>query len=410
MVRLVTVRRMGDRRAVLVLSRNYPSPAQPLLGLWVERPTLALARRADVRVVAPVPWAPPLPDRPGLRHLRAFRAAPGHEQRQGVTVLRPRYLVGPGHRFFATERASMLASVWPVVRRLHARRPVELVHGHFAYPDGAVAAEVGRRLGVPVVVTEHAPWRPFMDGLPSYARQVLRSADHVDRYLPVSMSVRDTIVHFTHRPEQAQVVPNGADTELFVPTGETRDADEVLFVGMPRPVSKGLEVLLEAFRGVVARRPGTRLTIVGGATTRLVQEHLADLERTADGPGLRGHVTFTGPLPPPEVAARMARAALLVLPSHLESFGAVLVEALAAGTPVVSTRSGGPQDVVTPDVGRLVPVADPAALEDALLDVLAHPERYPAHRLRQHVLDRFTWDAVAEQVHEVYDELLAVRR
>lgn len=393
---------------MLVLSRNYPNRVQPLLGLWVERPTALVAVQADVRVVAPVPWVPRLPDRPRLHHLRQFGQVPAQEVRSAVCVRHPRYVVGPGHRFFATERRSMLAGVWPTVRRLHAERPVDVLHAHFAYPDGAVAAELGRRLGIPVVVTEHAQWRPFMDGMPSYARQVLASSSGVARYLAVSSAVRDTIVHFTSRPEQVHVVPNGVDPELFVPDAEQRrDRDEVLFVGMPRRGNKGVEVLLQAMEPVLARRPATRLTVVGGAIHRAAEQHMLELRKTAGAPGLAGKVTFTGALPPAQVASRMARAAVVVLPSHIESFGAVLVEALACGTPVVATRSGGPQDLVTPEVGRLCPTGDPAALAAALLEVLDHPDHFPVDRLRAHAVGRYSWSSVAERVLQVYEEVIA---
>ena len=91
-----------------------------------------------------------------------------------------------------------------------------------------------------------------------------------------------------------------------------------------------------------------------------------------------------------------------MLPSRAESFGAVLVEALASGTPVVATRCGGPEDIVDPAVGRLVPCDDPDALADALLSVLRDPGSYPAATLRERALERFAWPRIAETIHERY--------
>jgi glycosyltransferase involved in cell wall biosynthesis len=98
----------------------------------------------------------------------------------------------------------------------------------------------------------------------------------------------------------------------------------------------------------------------------------------------------------------MAESAVVVLPSRAESFGAVLVEALACGTPVVATRCGGPEDIVRDGVGRLVPVDDAEALADELARVLAHPDLYEARRLREYALRRFGWDAIADEVRDVY--------
>jgi glycosyltransferase involved in cell wall biosynthesis len=85
----------------------------------------------------------------------------------------------------------------------------------------------------------------------------------------------------------------------------------------------------------------------------------------------------------------------------------VLVEALACGTPVVATRCGGPEDIVTDDVGRLVGVEDVPALADALLEVLARPHD-PA-RIRAYALERFRWQEIARQAHGVFEEALEGR-
>ena len=100
----------------------------------------------------------------------------------------------------------------------------------------------------------------------------------------------------------------------------------------------------------------------------------------------------------------MAQSSVVVLPSRAESFGAVLVEALACGTPVVATRCGGPEDIVVDDVGELVPVGEPVALADALSRVLAASGHYDRARLRQFALQRFGWNTIVDRIHDVYQE------
>jgi glycosyltransferase involved in cell wall biosynthesis len=102
----------------------------------------------------------------------------------------------------------------------------------------------------------------------------------------------------------------------------------------------------------------------------------------------------------------MRQSSLVVLPSRAESFGSVLVEALACGTPVVSTRSGGPEDIVRDEVGKLVPSEDPAALADAIATILAERARYQPARLREYALRRFGWESVTAQTFDVYREVL----
>ena len=100
----------------------------------------------------------------------------------------------------------------------------------------------------------------------------------------------------------------------------------------------------------------------------------------------------------------MAESAAVVLPSRAESFGAVLVEALASGTPVVATRCGGPEDIVQDGMAELVSVEDTVALADALSRVLAASGRYDRARLRQFAVERFGWNTIVDRIHAVYQE------
>jgi glycosyltransferase involved in cell wall biosynthesis len=391
---------------LLVLSRNYPNPVLPLLGLWVERPTAAVARLVDAEVVSPVPWFPPLPAFAAPEALRRFRQVPRRHVRRGVEIHHPRFLVGPGYKLHAQEARSYYAGVHRTVRDLRRWFPFDLIHAHFGYPDGVVAERLGREHGVPVVVTEHAPWHPWMEHFASVRKQTIKSASAFARHIAVSRSVADSIRSFTGDAHAVDVIPIGVDEHVFRP-GPTsaRDPNKVLFVGNPRAV-KGVDVLLEAMEIVVVQRPHAHLVLVGGALYRDGERQLQELKaRVADSP-LRGRVEFTGPQPPTTVARHMAESALLVLPSRLESFGAVLVEAMACGTPVVSTYSGGPEDIVTADNGHLVPIDDPASLAVAMLDVLDNAARYRAEDLRDYVLRRFTWSTIADRLTTMYRAVL----
>lgn len=401
----------GEPVRVLVLSRNYPSSVTPQLGLWVEQANAFIQRKGvEMQVVAPVPWFPPLPfatSVPALADFSRFRRVPRRLVRGGIVVHHPRFLVGPANLLYAQEARTYGLGVQRAVSRLREDFPFDLIHAHFSFPDGVVAEALGRRYGVPVVVTEHAPWRPWMDDCPRVRRQTVPAARRLACHVAVSHAVKTTIVAFTDDPSRVRVIPNGVDGSLFHlrDPGE-RDPDKILFVGLPRPV-KGVDVLLEAMVEVLARRPTAHLVVVGGAVYRGTRAHVAELQATAGRSPLEGRVTFEGLQPVGEVARHMATSAVLVLPSRLESFGAVLIEALACGTPVVSTRSGGPEDVVTPDVGHLVPVGDPAALARAVLDVLEHPSRYPPEAMRSFAVDRFSWESVADRVVDAYRAVLS---
>jgi glycosyltransferase involved in cell wall biosynthesis len=117
-------------------------------------------------------------------------------------------------------------------------------------------------------------------------------------------------------------------------------------------------------------------------------------------------VRFLGIQPPDKVAEVMRRSTLLVLPSRRETLGAVLIEALACGTPVVATRCGGPEDVVTESVGRLVPKEDPSSLAEAMEAVLDQRQCYDRQVLRNYIAEHFSWQNVAAQTIDLYRSAL----
>jgi teichuronic acid biosynthesis glycosyltransferase TuaC len=398
---------MADRRLnVLVLSRNYPNPVLAHQGLWVQRQTHALARLGcDVAVVAPHPYWPPIP---GPDEFTRLRQVP-HQRREGtVDVFHPRFITGPGYSTYLADGASTYAAVRATVRRLHAARRLDIIHAHFSYPDGVVAVALGRSLGIPVVVTEHVLWKPWMENYPLVRRQAAWAVRHAAACVAVSKAVRDTMNAFIPPGPRIDVIPIGVDGTVF-PLKTPRDAgggDRILFVGWVNYI-KGIDVLLDSMSLLVRERPNVHLTIVGGALFRhkmVQQEQLLQKVRDA---GLDPYVTFAGPRDADGVAQFMRDSDVLVLPSRRESCGSVLLEALSSGTPVVATRCGGPEEIVTSGVGVLTPVEDPAALADGLRDVLDRRGAYEPARLRDYALANFSWDRLAQSYADLYRSVRA---
>ena len=398
---------MSHRRApkVLILSRNYPNHVMPHLGLWVEGLARQIGKLWEARVVAPVPYCPPFP---GGGSYTRYRRILRHERVNNIEVWRPPFLTGPGYSLHSVEAFSYYWSIRHQVARIHREFPFELIHAHFTYPDGVVAARLGERYRVPVLITEHAPWLPWMAKYPRVRSQAVCASERCAFHIAVSRYVRDTIGQCTGAAEKVRIVPVGVDGSVFrLPgDGEARDPNRILYVGRIHSI-KGVDILLRAMRQLIDRRPGTRLMLVGGGLVfrdyRMQEEHLRSL---AGELGLKDCVEFAGAMTPQEVAQLMRASALIVLPSRAESFGAVLVEALACGTPVVAARCGGPEDIVNDDVGVLVPKEDPDALAAAIEYVLERRGQYDSVRLRAYALENFAWEQIAGQTVDLYYQAL----
>lgn len=192
------------------------------------------------------------------------------------------------------------------------------------------------------------------------------------------------------------------DPEKYPAPGVETAENRVLYVGRLAP-EKDLPTLLKAFERLHADRPETELVVVGGGPER------EELETLAADLGVASAVTFEGAVLYEELPAYYDEAGVVVLSSLRETFGRVVLEAFAFGTPVVSTDARGPTELVTPDeTGRLVPKRSPSALADALDDVLCDPDERErmGERAQSFVRKNFDPDDLVESLVETWIQVV----
>jgi glycosyltransferase involved in cell wall biosynthesis len=170
---------------------------------------------------------------------------------------------------------------------------------------------------------------------------------------------------------------------------------------------KGVDVLLKAMRRLLFQRPEARLVLVGGGFYNGYSLEEESLKELAQELGLTSNVEFVGLKSPVEVAKYARESTMLVLPSRRETFGTVLIEALASGTPVVATRCGGPAEIVNENVGLLVDPDDVDGLAEAMATILERRQNYKSNELRDYALAKFSWPRIAAQTLELYGEAVA---
>lgn len=201
-------------------------------------------------------------------------------------------------------------------------------------------------------------------------------------------------------------IPNGAD--LALETGTVSEAISLVVNGPPYVLflgrlnwKKGLDRLLAAF----ARVDDARLVIAGHDD----DQYRPALEERARQLGLADRVTFTGPVHGASKAALLTGARLLVLPSYSENFGNVVLEAMAAGRPVVVTPEVGLAPVVTSTGAGLVADGGPERLSRAIATLLGDPalRNNMGRRGEQAVAGRFSWPVVAAQMESFYESVIA---
>jgi glycosyltransferase involved in cell wall biosynthesis len=162
---------------------------------------------------------------------------------------------------------------------------------------------------------------------------------------------------------------------------------------------KRIDVLLRAFAQAFQGQP-VHLNIGGDGKQRAAWERLAQQLNIA------AQVTFLGALSREQVRDLIRRSHAVVSSSDVETFGVTLIEAMACGKPVISTRSGGPELFVTASNGLLVPKGDPAALADALAQLVRDYARFDQAAIRADTVARFSEAAFIEQTEQIYQELV----
>jgi glycosyltransferase involved in cell wall biosynthesis len=372
----------------------YPTQRYPMGGVFCQEQARALAGRDDLDVVVLFVDRAPVGE-----WLRARRA--GLRREAGVRVYRTVMPRLPGIWPLLYAVWAPLAA-WRLARRYRFRP--DLLHAHVSLPAGLAGALVRRLTGIPLVLTEHtAPFALLMRN-PLAAWATTRAMRAADRVIAVSAALRAEIWVYPALRRPIDIIPNVVDTAAFAGERGPRAPGapaRLLFVGEMETERKGVPDLLAAVADLQRRGVAVRLDLLGGG------RHLDEYRRLAEQLGVAAICRFHGVAPPAAVPAALAQADLLVLPSRHETFGVVLVEALAAGVPVVATRCGGPEEIVTPDVGVLVPPGDVPALATAIAEVLARPEAFSPDHLREVAACRYGQAAVARQLSQLYRQVVA---
>jgi phosphatidylinositol alpha-mannosyltransferase len=354
-----------------------------------------------------------------VHHLSRELVERGHE----VTVITGR--VGGRHRAGEVDRAALSSHGYRTVRigramplpsngsiaRMTLGPGLARALGRELAGADVVHAQglVGARLALLAAARSQAPatvatYHTYVDGSHWAYRRFNRGLNGrmagLDRRIAVSHACVDSLAPWF--PGDYDVLPNGVDCARFHPGPRPDGAPRILFVGRLEPRNALADLLRAA---ALLAREGRRFTIqvAGDGPTRGVNERLADRLGIADRVEWHGMVHD-------ELPRLYREATVMAAPCTLASFGVILIEALASGTPIVAADNAGFRQVIGGDVpGALTPMRDPAALAAALGAVIDDEERRSdwAVRGRAAALERFDWPIVARRVEQVYRAALA---
>jgi len=297
------------------------------------------------------------------------------------------------------------------MRRLVSSASPEILHVHLASPVESLPILFGvpRREGLSLVTTEHAPSQHRAER-PWSRMAKRRSLARIARVIALSSADAGYLESIFRVPSgKIRLVPNGVPLPDPPPDrdGARRrlalgEGDEVIGYVGALAESKGLGDLVEAVAALAPSR-AVPVVVLGGEG-----DYAEQIRERAESAGIGARVRLLGPLHPPDDL--YAACDLFVLPSHGEAMPLALLEAMAAGRPVVATNVGGIPDVVREGVeGTLVPSRNPRALAAAIGALLADPrarERM-GRAARARVESAFSIERMVAATCAVYDEILS---
>jgi glycosyltransferase involved in cell wall biosynthesis len=398
---------------VLMVTSSYPKFPGDVTAPFVESIARSVAARGH-RVDVVLPYHPELrraSDEPVRFH--AYRYAPrdawclwGYAQSLEADVrVRPLvYLLAP----------LVTLALRRTVAGLLRERRFSVLHAHWLVPNAALVADLAAAHQTPLVVSLHGSDVFVAERLrlvTLLSRRTLRRAGAVTA---CSEDLRRRALALGAPPARTRTVPYGVDATVFSPTlsvTQVRErlgvpADSFLVLAVGRLVEKkGFRYLIEA----AAQAADLHVVIVGEGDLR------PELEPLAAAQGSR--VRLVGKLERELLAAALAAADAVAVPSVVDRAGNVdglpnaLLEAMAAGKPVVASRVAGIPDVVVDDHnGLLVPERDPGALAAALRRLAQEPDTRErlGEAARRTVLESLGWDKAAAAFEECYEQAAAL--
>ncbi len=385
----------------------YPSPASPLSGSFTKEQAEAIAELApDIRVLVSL-WG----HADGVLHSRRPWVWPRHwlwslrQPRDSITkrnglyeIFNPKIIwsdrlpLGGVRQLISVNRRNFLLAQQKWGR-------IDLIHAHVSYPGGYIAALLAQEFGVPYVLTEHMSPFPFPNlmrgGQP--VPEIAHAFAHARASIAVSPSLADRVASFGYpRP---RVIPNMVDERAFT-IGTPAAGKTVFFTLCGITEQKGVDHLLDAIALWDPPAHQFEFRIGGDGPMR------AAYQAKAAALGLDDRVRWLGSVSRADAPALFRDCHIYVMPSRHETFGVVYAEAIASGKPIIATRCGGPEFIVTLGNGLLVDIGNVPALAQSMQTLAAHWAQYSPQAIRQDFEQRFSRHAVVSQLRVLYDEVL----
>ncbi|WP_284138993.1 glycosyltransferase [Virgibacillus sp. LDC-1] len=325
------------KERILIISTMYPSSKHPVFGVFVENQVRALKEKGMLVDVIAV-----------------------QNPSSNKKAVLQKYMMW------------IMRTGWTLVTK---GKKYTIIHAHYIFPSGLCALIFKKLFHARMIVTAHGGDMDKMARKNRFFQKatkcILQEADHI---IAVGHQLKnDMVLHYGIQEQKIDVLPMGVDRSRFHPMnkktarnliGCNEQVSIILYVGNIIQ-AKGLEELVAAYQKYKETNPTAQLHIIGAEKEPLFAKNLKRKTQTEEG------IFFHGPMQQSQLPIWISAANVLVIPSYMEGFGLVALEAMSCHTPVVGTTVGGLRYLLADGAGILVPPKDSDALEAALQAVLS---------------------------------------
>ncbi|WP_159816945.1 glycosyltransferase [Colwellia sp. 20A7] len=354
--------------SLVIITNLYPLPWEPNRATFNKQQFELLKDDYDLSILIPVAFVDYFKHRKHIKQSTNIRYVPYF------------YLPKIGRRFYSvTLFLSILihSGLW-----LKKRKPSTIM-ASWAFPEAVAASWLSRLYKAKFFFKVHGSDINLHGKIPARAKQILSAAKKSQGILSVSKALANELFAMGVNKDAVHVIYNGVCHDKFgLSYPAKKGGDYILYIGNLKR-DKGVMELIEGFNQIKAQHPNLSLVFAGSG---LMLDTLANYVNTHS---LSERVTFLGNVPHHELPAWLANAKALCLPSYNEGVPNVVLESMAAGTPILATSVGGIPEVVDENIcGKLIPPKDVNAVANGLNELLT--SQFSRDKIKQHAA-QFTW-------------------
>lgn len=377
---------------ILIVPSWYQRESNPILGSFFREQAMMLQQAGEKVIVADATFQ----GREDYFSERCYKM----KRIDDHGLLTYSYVV-PGFGAFRSENGGY-KRYYRNLRRIYSQivkdgYKIDIIHAHSFMPAGIGAVKLGMEEKIPVVVTEHSS-RLLNQTLSLKRRELLtKVVREANAFVCVSETLKKSVCELTGINETI-VIPNLVDEQFCMKKNE-REGFTFISIGN-LIASKRFDLTLSAFADNFKGNSKVRLVILGDGVLR------KELENLTETLGIVSQVSFKGRVSRGQVCKELQQSNVFVLPSEYETFGVVYIEAMACGLPIIGTRNGGAEEIITEENGILIDKNDLLALKGAMKKVYIDYDTFCNKKISRSCQERYGKERILGQIRQVYQNVI----